>query len=298
MSDRIDHDRIDYEVVDMFAVGPLSGCALGVVPDAGRLSDEAMAAVAREIGTSETAFVLPAAEPGVTHRVRVFTPYGESPFGGHSAVGTAATLVRLGLLPAGRLVQQCGERLMPVEADDDGATLTAAEPLEVVPFDATASAEAVGLDPDDLTGPAVTAGFGPAFHVLPVRPDALARAGLRPGHPVWRDQPDVVLLAWDGRTGAARGRVFAPGYGMPEDPACASAALALGPWLVASGLLPTTTGSHPYLLRQGAEVHRPSTLACHVEVRDGRVTGASVSGVVLPAAHGRMVLPTPAAVPA
>ncbi|GAA2682876.1 MULTISPECIES: PhzF family phenazine biosynthesis protein [Actinosynnema] len=289
--------RIEYEVVDMFADGPLTGCALGVVPDAAGLSDEEMAAVAREIGASETAFVLPATTPGVTHRVRVFTPGGESPFGGHSAVGTAAALVRLGRLAAGQLVQQCGERRQPVEADPDGATLTATGPLEVVPFDPVGPAEACGLRPEDVDGTAATAGFGPAFHLLPVRPQALARAALRPEHPVWRGQPDVLLFAWDAATRTARARMFAPGYGMPEDPACASAALALGPWLVRAGLLPATTGSHPYRLRQGVELRRPAILACHVDVVDSRVTGASVSGAVLPGASGRMTLPAPTPAP-
>ncbi|SDH32946.1 trans-2,3-dihydro-3-hydroxyanthranilate isomerase [Lentzea fradiae] len=287
--------RIEYEVVDMFAEGPLTGCALGVVPDSEHLSDAAMAAVAREIGTSETAFVLPATAPGATHRVRVFNPGGESPFGGHSAVGTAATLVRLGRVATGRLVQQCGERLLPVEADVDGASLTTtAGPLEISPFDPAGPAEACGLRPEDVAGPAATAGFGPAFHLLPVRPDAPARAALRPEHPVWRGQPDVLVFAWDAATRTARARMFAPGYAMPEDPACASAALALGPWLVRTGLLPATTGSHPYRLRQGVELHRPALLDCRVDVVGGRVTGASVSGAVLPAAKGRMTLPASA----
>ncbi|MCS7476744.1 PhzF family phenazine biosynthesis protein [Umezawaea endophytica] len=289
---------IDYEVVDMFADRPLTGCALGVVADAAGLSDPAMAAVAREIGTSETAFVLPPTAPAATHRVRVFTPHGESPFGGHSAVGTACALVRAGTLPEGRVVQQCGDRLLPVDATARTAELTATGPLETTPFDAADLAAACDLPTDELTALAAAAGFGPAFHYLPAHSSSLQLAGAHPERDAWNDRADLFAFTWDQAARTARARMFAPGYRMPEDPACASAALGLGVWLVSVGWLPTTDGRHRYRVRQGVEMGRPSTLDCRVDVEDGRVVEAAVSGVVLPAAHGRMVSPDPAAVPA
>ncbi|MFC0437708.1 PhzF family phenazine biosynthesis protein [Kutzneria buriramensis] len=284
---------IAYHLVDMFADGPLTGCALAVVPDAEHLDDETMAAIARELGTSETAFVLPPTQPEATHRVRIFTPQGESPFGGHSAVGTACMLVRLGRLAPGRLVQQCGERVLPVDADADHATLTATRPLNITKFDATRLAEACSVPPHGL---AATAGFGPAFHLMPTDPDSLALAALRPEHPVWRGEKDLFVFAWNPEEHTAHARMFAPGYGMPEDPACASAALALGPWLVDSGLLPADTGCHEYHVRQGIELRRPSTLHGQVQVADGRVVSVTVTGAVLPAASGHLTVPEPARV--
>ncbi|MEU5694069.1 PhzF family phenazine biosynthesis protein [Actinosynnema sp. NPDC020468] len=280
-------DHIRYEVVDMFADRPLTGCALGVVPDASGLSDEDLAAVAAELNTSETAFVLPATAPGATHRVRVFTPTGESPFGGHSAIGTAATLVRLGVLPAGRVVQECGPKLQPVDATADGGTLSATNPLDSEEFDPTGLARACGL-PADLPS-ATAAGFGPAFHFLPVCPDALADARLHADDPVWADRTDLFAFTWDPDTRTARARMFAPGYRMPEDPACASAGLGLGVWLVSAGLL-TDDGTHRFTVHQGVELGRPSTLDCTVTVEGGRAVAGSVSGVVRPALDGRIAL--------
>lgn len=274
---------IEYHLVDMFADGPLTGCALAVLPDAEHLDDDTMAAIARELGTSETAFVLPPTLPEATHRVRIFTPHGESPFGGHSAAGTAATLVRLGRLAPGRLWQECGERLLPVDADVDAVTLTATRPLETVGFDAAALAEACSVPPHEL---AATAGFGPAFHLMPTDPDSLAHAALRPAHPVWRKEKDLFVFTW--QDGVAHARMFAPGYGMPEDPACASAALALGPWLLANHLLPADGN---YVVRQGIELGRPSTLHGQAQVVDGHVVSATVTGAVLPAATGHLTVP-------
>ncbi|MFF9063481.1 PhzF family phenazine biosynthesis protein [Streptomyces sp. NPDC014882] len=288
---------IDYEIVDMFTGTPFEGCALGVVPDASALDDAGMQAVAREVGLTETAFVLPPGRAGATHRVRVFTPWRESPYGGHSAVGTAATLVRLGRLRAGELVQECGGRLMAVRASAHRATLAVrGEPAPPAAWDAGPLLEACGLTGDDLVAEPCVTGFGPAFHVLPVTSGAVARAVHRPAHPVWADCPDAVLVAYDSRRQRADVRVFAPGYGMPEDPACASAALGLGAWLVRAGLVPAADGTSAYQVRQGAGLGRPARLDCAVTVRGGRAAAAEVTGEVAATGAGRMHLPRTAAV--
>ncbi|MEU0333848.1 PhzF family phenazine biosynthesis protein [Streptomyces sp. NPDC006193] len=287
---------IDYEIVDMFTGTPFEGCALGVVPDATALDDGGMQAVARETGCTETAFVLPPESPGATHRVRVFTPQRESPYGGHSAVGTATTLVRLGRLPAGELVQECGGRLTAVRAGAREATLSVrAEPVPPAAFDAAPLLDACGLTEDDLVAEPCLTGFGPAFHVLPVGPEAVARAVHHPAHPVWSTCPDAVVVAYDSREHRAEVRVFAPGYGMPEDPACASAALGLGAWLARAGLTPQADGVLAYRVRQGQNLGRPARLDCAVTVRAGRPVAAEVTGQVTATARGRMTLPRTAA---
>jgi trans-2,3-dihydro-3-hydroxyanthranilate isomerase len=77
---------------------------------------------------------------------------------------------------------------------------------------------------------------------------------------------------------------------VPEDPATGSAALGLGVWLVASGLLPGDGDSH-YTVRQGAELHRPSTLECTVSAVDGAATSATVTGAVVAVARGEIAVP-------
>ncbi|MQY33693.1 Trans-2,3-dihydro-3-hydroxyanthranilate isomerase [Streptomyces sp. RB17] len=287
---------IDYEIVDMFTDTAFEGCALGVVPDATALDDTGMRAVACEIGLTETAFVLPPESAGATHRVRVFTPERESPYGGHSAVGTATTLVRLGRLPAGESVQECGGRLLTVRANDRRASLRVrGEPVPPEPLDPAPLLAACGLTAGDLVAEPCVTGFGPAFHVLPVRPEAVARAVHHPEHPVWSGCPDAVVVAHDSRAQRAEVRVFAPGYGMPEDPACASAALGLGAWLAQSGRVPAD-GTWAYRVRQGEGLGRPARLDCAVTVRGGRAVAAEVTGEVVATAAGRMRLPRTTAV--
>ncbi|MEU3186075.1 PhzF family phenazine biosynthesis protein [Streptomyces sp. NPDC006923] len=283
---------IEYEIVDMFTDRPFDGCALGVVPDAHGLSGADMLAVAGEIGLTETAFVMPPESPGATYRVRVFTPRAESPFGGHSAVGTATALVRRGDVPAGRLVQECGGRLLALSASGESATLSVeGDPLPDPGADWGGLLAACGLAEEDRAGTARADGFGPVFHFLPVRPDAVSRAAMDPASPVWDACRDAVVLAWDAVTRTAHARVFAPGYGMPEDPACASAALGLGAWLAGTGLISGPDGRYAYHLVQGAELGRPAALSCTVTLRDGRAAAATVTGRVTATAHGRMRVP-------
>jgi trans-2,3-dihydro-3-hydroxyanthranilate isomerase len=100
----------------------------------------------------------------------------------------------------------------------------------------------------------------------------------------------VSVFSWDADTQTAHARVFVPGLGVPEDPATGSAALGLGVWLVASGLLPGE-GSSTYAVRQGVEIHRPSALACTVTAIGGSAVGATVSGQVMPVARGEIAVP-------
>lgn len=276
-----------FEIVDMFADRGCAGSSLAVVPEAAGLQGAQMRLLARELRQPEAAFVLPPECAGADYRVRVFTPDGESPYGGHSSLGTAATLVRLGALPAGRVVQQCGQRLAQLEVTAGGGRITARNPLPSTKPPAEVLLSTAGLTASALSGPPVLAcGFGPLFHFLPVHDSALADARLVDTGGL----ADVVAFAWNADTSTAYARMFAPGYGMPEDPACASAALGLAVWLVETGAV-AGDGSHEFRIRQGLEMDRPSTLECAVTVREGRVTEASVSGVVVPVARGEVAAP-------
>ncbi len=277
-----------YEIVDVFTDRPFAGNPLAVVFGADDLSADQMLALAREFHLSETIFVLPASVPEATYRVRIFTPGEELPFAGHPSVGAAVTLMRRGLITPGQVIQECGAGLLPVQVTADGtATLRGGTPTIGPELDPAPLIRAVGLAEGDFAGLAPRrAGCGLEFTYLPVRPDALARAT----EMTVRDLGDVSVFAWDAQTRTARARVFCPGVGVPEDPATGSAALGLGVWLVAGGLLPGDAES-AYTVIQGVEMLRPSTLTCRVTATGGRAESATVSGGVMPIARGEIAVP-------
>ena len=278
---------LSYEVVDVFTDRPFAGNPLAVVFGADALGKDQMQALAKEFHLSETAFVLPPTVDSATYRLRIFTPTAELPFAGHPSVGTAATLVRRGLIPSGTVFQECGVGVLPLQAEDGRATLTGGTPSIGHELDPAPYVASLGLSTADLAGPPVrVAGCGLPFPYVSVSPEAVAQAVSTPVAGV----ADVYVFAWDAQRRVAHARMFGNSVGVPEDPATGSAALGLGVWLVGVGLLPGD-GISEYTVRQGMEVHRPSTLECAVSAVDNQAVSVTVTGSVVPIARGEIIVP-------
>jgi trans-2,3-dihydro-3-hydroxyanthranilate isomerase len=274
-----------FEVVDVFTDVPFAGNPLAVVLDADDLGTEQLQAIAREFNLSETAFPL-RAPAGATYGLRIFTPLAELPFAGHPSVGAAWVLHRLGRIAAGPNVQACGAGLLPVDVTTDGATLTGGTPSLSEPLDPGPLLEAVGLGSEDLVAPAPRwAGVGIDWAFLPVRRDALARARADAARVAALGRTGIALVSWDGTV--ARSRVFPGGVGIAEDPATGSAALALGVFLAPA----LGDGQHSFVVEQGHEMGRPSTLACSVTIVGGKATTTTVTGQVVPVSRGEIAIP-------
>jgi trans-2,3-dihydro-3-hydroxyanthranilate isomerase len=280
-----------YEIVDVFTDRPFAGNPLAVVFGAEALAGSQLQTLAREFNLSETVFVLPASERGGSYRARIFTPGRELPFAGHPSVGAAVTVVRRGLCGPGTVIQECGAGLLPIEVFDGHGRLSGGDPTVGGDLDPGPLLDIAGLTVADLAGPPPrSAGCGLEFAYLPVRPDAVSRASLDASAAARHGIPTVSVFAWDADARVAHARVFCPGVGVAEDPATGSAALGLGVWLVAAHLLPGDRESQ-YTVRQGAELHRPSTLSCTVVAVGGAAVRATVAGGVVPIAHGEIAVP-------
>ena len=277
---------LPYEVVDVFTDRAFAGNPLAVVLDADDLPTASLQALAQEFHLSETAFPVAADRDGADYRLRIFTPEVELPFAGHPSVGAADVLLRRGRVQPGRVVQSCGAGLLPLEVSADEVVLTAGEPVVATPVDAAALLGAVGLLAEDLAGPVGRAGCGIDFTYLLVRADAVARAEVDLAALRRLDLgTGLSVTSWtDGR---AHSRVFVPEVGVPEDPATGSAAVGLGVHLVDAGLL----AGGAYVVEQGAELGRPSTMRCTVAVEAGRATEVTVAGSVVPVARGEVRVP-------
>jgi trans-2,3-dihydro-3-hydroxyanthranilate isomerase len=276
---------LPYHVVDVFTDRPYAGNPLAVVLGADDLPTEALQAIAQEFNLSETTF--PTASDRADYRVRIFTARTELPFAGHPSIGTAWLLARLGRIPTGPVIQDCGAGLLPVDVTAEGATLTGGAATASAPLDPEPLLTAVGLDAGSLSGlaPARTAGTGLEWTYLPVTEEAVARA--EPDWPVLRRSvasTGLAVFSW--ADGVAHLRALTDGI---EDPATGSAALGFGVYLATSGLVPDgTTG---YRIAQGAEIGRPSTLFGSVTHTAGTITAVTVRGTVIPIATGELTPP-------
>ena len=286
-----------FATADVFTGQRYGGNQLAVFTDAAGLDPALMQSIAREFNFSETTFVLPANDTRHTRRVRIFTPGGELPFAGHPTVGTAFVLATIGALPLSgdetRIVFEEGVGPVPVTIRSrDGkpgfAQLSVAKLPETGPPPPAAHdlARALGLQPSDVVaGPrAVEAvSCGVPFLFVPLRNrDALARCRAR-----LEDFERVLSGYWTGMVfvfcdepelpgSHYRARMFAPGIGVPEDPATGSACAAFAGYLAARD--PRAVGTLRWVVEQGFEMGRPSLLEIEADKNDGAITGVRVGG--------------------
>ena len=272
--------RIPFRLVDVFTERPLAGNQLCVVPDGSDVPQGLMQALAREIGFSETTFVISA--EGDRYRMRIFTPAKELPFAGHPTLGTAFVLVMDGRITSAAVQEvPAGEFRVDVDsAAGTAAVLQHSPQFGHVVGNRTRLAEAVSLEADEIDSdrPAQTISTGLPILIVPAASqESVVRA-------VPRAEPIARLLAEAEADGlylfsltedGAKARMFAPEVGVAEDPATGGAAGPLGAYLVQNGLRPPGR----ITISQGHEIGRPSVL--HVDVgRDDDDWQVKVSGGV------------------
>jgi trans-2,3-dihydro-3-hydroxyanthranilate isomerase len=298
-----------YITVDVFTDTPFGGNQLAVFPDAADIAPDLMPAIAREFNFSETTFVLPPDDPSHTAKVRIFTPGGELPFAGHPTVGTAhvlASIGRVNLLSARtRIVLEELVGPVPVEIRAEGGRpvfvqLSAAQAPVIgpPPPDRATLAAMLSLDEDDLLDgafapQAISCGV-PYLYVGLRERSVVSRARLKL-EVLERALGDyltsaVFIFARGGeRPGSdVRARMFAPGLGIPEDPATGSAAVGLGAYLAARE--PDKDGTFRWIVEQGFEMGRPSILEVEADKAGGVVTATRVGGASVIMCEGTMTV--------
>ena len=287
--------RLEYHHLDVFTDRPFGGGRLTLFPDAAGLSRRLMQAVAREMGGSETAFVT-GTEPDGTLLLRSFTATGEVPLSGISLVGATCCLERLGRLPAGGDGCHCRWRtetgVYPVTAGRrDGVPFYAVEypPAELLGtyYHRERVARALGLAAREIaiTGlPCQVVSGGLPVHIVPVgslaavrsiRPSLAAVAAIR--EELGFGDLFVFTCETESPDADVHCRMFAPGFGLPEDPATGNAVVALLAYMVRHGLV----GEAPavrIVCEQGMEMGRPSRLTAEAVCADGATGPTRVGG--------------------
>ena len=297
--------QIPFVTVDVFTDRKFGGNPLAVVPDATALTGAQMQAIAGEFNLAETTFVLPPQDPSHTAQVRIFTPRAELPFAGHPNIGTAfvlakenervgravsdpmifeekAGLVRLSLLKEG--ASMVGARLAPPQS------LSRSDDLDPEIIAAACSLESSDIETANHRPCIASCGIPLAFVELKTR---AALASARPRTEVFTKQlpaeriTGILLYVRDRRDGFdLQVRMFAPLYGVPEDPATGSGNVAL------AGLLASLRAEPDLSLKlrigQGIDMGRPSLLEAGAEKRGGKIIGMSIGGRCMPMMRGTL----------
>lgn len=298
--------RLRFHTLDVFTETRFGGNPLAVVHEADALDTERMQVIAREFNLSETVFVLRPANPAHSARVRIFTPAAELPFAGHPTVGTATLLAQLRMPELGAngdsivvLEETIGTVRVGVRLRAGRAPFAEFDAPRL-PEELTNSASvddlaaAVGLISNEI-------GFenhkptrwsaGVNFTFVPVRDlEAIrrARATMSRWDRAFERMGGAYLYCRETMhtTAHFHARMFAPGHGIPEDPATGSAAAAFAG--VVQRFDDPPAGEHRYVIEQGFEMERPSHIALSLVTDGTRLQTTRIGGYAVRVSEGEI----------
>lgn len=287
-----------YRVVDVFTQNLLEGNSLAVFPQALGLDDLTMQKIARELNLSETTFVFPAMRADCAANVRIFTPAKEMNFAGHPTIGTSFVLLEEGIVPAEHerffLEEKIGAVPIRIEKGERPLIWLSTPPIqESRTYDQGACARALGLEPNDLldVAPQLLSAGNPTVFIAAKDKEAVDRAWLdlsRMSAFRAAGQEPLCVFVFTPTPEGAYSRMFAPEYGVPEDPATGSSTGPLASFMMRHGLVSENHGTR-FVSEQGTKMGRRSILHVHIRGENG-VESIDVGGYVTPVAEARMTL--------
>lgn len=294
---------------DVFTHEPLTGNQLAVFVDGRGLGTEQMQAIAKEMNFSESTFILPSEQAGTDLRMRIFTPGAELPMAGHPTIGSTFALAHTGAINPGRsrFVFGLGVGPTPVDLEWNGAALAFAAMRQSNPVfghpitDRDSAASAIGLETSDLVAdlPVQEISCGLPYLLVPLRDHAtvdraqtdlvayrklLARNRIAPDTCVY-----LFSIAAPDPGATAYSRMFAPAFGIPEDPATGSAAGPLGCYLVKHGLV-SGAKAQSIVNLQGMKMGRPSRIHVSITEQGGQIVEVKVGGEAVLVGQGELLL--------
>ena len=296
---------LSYLHYDVFTGEPLVGNQLAVFTDARGLDPAMMQLIAREMNFAESTFVLPAEHADTDVRMRIFTPGIELPMAGHPTIGSTFALAHAGVIQPGaaRFVFGLGVGPTPVDLEWQGralrfAWMTQPNPEFGPPIeDRDAVAAALGLERADLADLTVQyVSTGVPYILVPLRDRAtvdravIDATGFRRLSTVVGREAEIYLFALSAESPfEAYSRMFAPAFGIGEDPATGSAAGPLGCYLVRHGLVSPGDASRITII-QGVKMQRGSRIHVAVEGTGMAITRVRVGGEAVLVGRGELMV--------
>jgi trans-2,3-dihydro-3-hydroxyanthranilate isomerase len=193
-------------------------------------------------------------------------------------------------LQLGEIRLETGAGVIPVRLEREGPRITFGWMTQPTPTVAAYEAEddllaALGVESSQLPVEVYDNGLQHVFVTLESEKQVVA---LEPDLGALARLPNVVgVNCFAGRGTRWKTRMFAPGGGVPEDPATGSAAGPLACHLVRHGLV---VGGTEVEISQGAEISRPSTLYARAEGSPERIENVEVGGSAVVVARGEFRL--------
>ena len=298
---------LSYLHYDVFTGEVLQGNQLAVFTDARALDPSAMQRVAREMNFSESTFILPPARSDTDIRMRIFTPMNEMPMAGHPTIGSTFALAHAGVIRPGssRFVFGLNIGPVPVDLEWSGDALRFAWMTQSTPTfgpvikDRAAAAAALGLQSDDLAQnlPVQEVSCGVPYLMVPLRDRQTVDRAVSDTAAFRRFMSaaglDLAIFLFSvepkGAAETVYSRMFAPEFGIIEDPATGSASGPLGCYLVRHGIV-SGDAAQGMISLQGVAMGRSSRI--HIQVNGGsdNISQVRVGGEAVLVGSGELLV--------
>lgn len=301
--------RHRYLHLDVFTDQPFEGNQLAVFPDARGIDERWMQPIAREMAFSETVFVLPPVTASAQKRLRIFTPGLELPMAGHPTIGSAFVWAQEfagGTTPA-EIVLDLGVGPLRIPLEWNGTALRFAWMHQPRPEfgavlgagDAARFAHALHLPATTtFAAPPALVSCGVPYLIAALSSEAEVDAAVADATrltemfaAVGLAETGVFVFSRTARTDATlHSRMFAPSFGVIEDPATGSASGPLGAYALTHGVI-SAAESQACISLQGVKMGRPSYIHIGVDGSAGDIRGVRIGGTSRFVAEGVLTLP-------
>ncbi|MDN4599697.1 PhzF family phenazine biosynthesis protein [Paenibacillus sp. F6_3S_P_1C] len=280
---------IEVSTLHAFSDKPLGGNPAGVVLQAGHLSESQMQEIARQVGFSETAFVMPSDQ--ADFKVRYFTPSDEVNLCGHATIALFYLMKAQHIVEVGMYTLETLAGILEVVVQNNGEVyLSQALPEFGEIVERQTIADSLGISTDDLHAELpvqiVSTGLRDILiavkhvDVLPkIIPDfqliaEISKANHVVGYHVFALEPDAEVAL-------AECRNFAPLYDIPEESATGTSNGALLCYLHKYNQL-SDPNDKIYTIRQGYTMNRPSEIRAKLTLDiSNELTKIQVGGVAV-----------------
>lgn len=267
--------------VNAFTEDITGGNPAGVVLNADNFSEEKMLEIAKEVGYSETAYVMKSTK--ADYKIRYFTPSDEVDLCGHATIATFTVLFEVENLKEGSYTIETKAGVLPVNVKEDGTILmNQLTPTFYECVSKSRIAKSLGLTEDQvITEPQVTStGLKDIMvHLKDVRalssisPDFkmitdISREFESTGYHVFTLESELT----------ARCRNFAPLYAIDEESATGTASGAVSGYIIKHNLVDVSEGVNHFVLEQGIEMNRPSEIHGYITIKDNEITQVIIGG--------------------
>ena len=279
---------VPYEVVRVFTNKGKNGNGLAVFLKGHGLKKKTMQAIAKKLGFSETAFVFEPTDKSADYRVRFFTPEVELPFAGHPSLGTLFVLRSLRQLGKKKeYIQQSGKRLLKMSALSDGRIrMDQGKPIFGKKLPQKICASLLRISDEKLAGQPMVVSTGNPHIIIPLRDRrSLEKAAIdmRVYKKVTGAAGALCVMPFTVNRGAVTCRMFAPGLGVPEDPATGSGCGPLAAYLARENLLPGSENKKRFVIKIKQGMRKGGSLLYAWVEKDGaQIKRVAVGGSAVP----------------